>query len=209
MSSQVLPTKSYLLSQKNLLKLAKNGLNLMKKKQDILTSELLSISSKIKDLKDKASLLFSSAYLSLQKANISLGLVNNLIDSFKYDNNYTIKHKIIMGLSIPIISNDYKFKSKDINYSLIFSNSYFDQTVLDFIKVRDFIIELANMDTICYKLAININKTSKRTNSLEYVVIPNIIKNINYISSYIEEKEREDFSRNKQIKKNQQSKNNY
>ena len=60
---------------------------------------------------------------------------------------------------------------------------------------------LAGIENSVYRLATAIKKTQRRTNMLENVVIPRLEENIRFISSTLEEHEREEFTRMKVIKR--------
>ena len=57
------------------------------------------------------------------------------------------------------------------------------------------------MENSVYRLAIAIKKTQRRANALKNIVIPRLETTIKFISESLEEKEREEFSRLKVIKK--------
>ncbi|MDR2828808.1 MAG: V-type ATP synthase subunit D [Acholeplasmatales bacterium] len=199
--SAILPTKSNLINLKNTLVLAKNGLELMNQKRNILLSEITKLTPQIEKLKTKIASIFSSSYNSLKKANVTLGLSVLSNYEFKEDNNYKIEYKNIMGVVIPQLLYEGKFENPSITYHFSVANSFFDESLIEFSSLKELLIELANIDAKSFKLAINIKKTAKRASSLENSVIPKIVNDIKYISEYLDEKEREEFSRNKIIKK--------
>ena len=70
-----------------------------------------------------------------------------------------------------------------------------------FDKVKRLCAELAGIENSVYRLATAIKKTQRRANMLENVVIPKLDNNIRFISSTLEEHEREEFTRLKVIKR--------
>jgi len=68
-------------------------------------------------------------------------------------------------------------------------------------------MDLAEIQTSVYRLAINISKTQKRANSLKNVMIPRYEGIVKNIQDVLDEKEREEFTRLKVIKKQKDSKN--
>ena len=59
-----------------------------------------------------------------------------------------------------------------------------------------------------YRLAMNIRKTQKRANALKNITIPTYTVLVKDISNALEEKEREEFTRLKVIKRNMNKKHN-
>ncbi|MDR2867866.1 MAG: V-type ATP synthase subunit D [Acholeplasmatales bacterium] len=201
--SNTLPTKANLIALKNTYSLAKNGLELMDQKKQILINELLSYTAKIQQLRGLIVDIFAYAYSSLIRSNVTLGLITNLTKYFEIDDNYQLKYKTLMGVTIPTLEHQ-NFVTIDLGnsaYPVGLTNTFFDDTLISFLKIKDLIITLANIDSTCYRLALNIKKTNKRTNALKNIIIPNLEIDIAYVTNYLEEHEREEFSKNKLSKK--------
>ena len=75
---------------------------------------------------------------------------------------------------------------------------------MQFQKVKDLTMVLAEVDNSVYRLAHAIRKTQKRANALKNIVIPNFEYTVKFITDALEEKEREEFSRQKVIKANKE-----
>ena len=106
-----------------------------------------------------------------------------------------------MGTEIPHIK--YDEKQNDLTYSLGDTGESLDITREAFRKVKNLTIKLAEVENSAYRLATNIKKTQKRANALKNITIPmytNLVYNIN---NALEEKEREEFTRLKVIKRRQ------
>ena len=67
--------------------------------------------------------------------------------------------------------------------------------------MKELSVELAAIENAAYRLAVNVKKAQKRANALQNITIPKYRELIKFISSALEEKEREDFTRLKVIKK--------
>ena len=87
-----------------------------------------------------------------------------------------------------------------LNYSLYDTTSSVDKTIIDFNKVKDLIIEYAELSNTIIRLEKSIEKVSKRSNALGDMIIPQTEKNISEIQDILEEREREEFTRLKVIK---------
>lgn len=104
-----------------------------------------------------------------------------------------------MGVEIPDIIYEPK-KTYELVYGLEESNSLIDDAYIQFQKIKDLTMVLAEIDNSVSRLATAISKTQKRANALKNVVIPRYESEIKMISDSLDEKEREEFSRMKVIK---------
>lgn len=200
MNSSTLPTKNNLMRLKDNLRLSKQGRDLLEKKKIILNMEKIKYVKKAKEKKEELDIALQKAYQSYIQAVIETG-VDNLIDisnGMSFDDVLDIKYKTIMGVEIPSIV--YESKKAMLNYSLYDTTSSVDKTIIDFNKVKDLIIEYAELSNIIIRLEKSIEKVSKRSNALGDMIIPQTEKNISEIQDILEEREREEFTRLKVIK---------
>ena len=135
----------------------------------------------------------------MQRANISLGVIKRIADITPVEEDIKIVYRSVMGIEIPIVTLEEK--PLQIPYSLSISNSRLDEVYIEMRKVKYFTIQLAQLDNGMYRLAQAIQKSRKRANALEGFVIPDLQVKIKHISDALEEKEREDFTRMKLVKK--------
>ncbi len=199
MSKFLSPTKGNLINLKRSLKLSKLGFDLMDKKRNILMREMMPLVEVAKSIRNEVENTFEDAYKALEYANISLGSFEDIAENIKIETKVTVKYKSVMGLLIPKVSLDAVPFEK--NYSILKTNSKLDLAIIAFLKVKEVVKILAEIENSVYLLAKEIKKTKIRANALENIVIPKIEKNIKYISDALEEKEREEFSRLKIIKR--------
>ncbi len=196
---QVFPTKGNLLQLKKSNALAKLGYELMDRKRNILIREMMQLIESVKTLRDEIYEIYNKAYQALQEANITLGVVNDIAKAIPIDDGLDITFRSVMGVDIPKLI--YARKPIKLTYGIASTNTKFDYAFRNFQKVRDLTIKLAEIDNSAYRLADAIRKTQKRANALKNIVIPDFESNIKYIGDYLEEKEREEFSRMKIIKR--------
>lgn len=202
MNPNTFPTKGNLIAAKNSLALAKQGYELMDKKRNILIRELMNLIEEAKDIQSQIDEYFTSAYAALQQANIEMGI--DVVDSFAHatpiENSITIKTRSIMGAEIPLVEYN-KRNSSLPAYGFYSTKESLDKARMDFQKVKDLSIKLSMVENSAYRLANNINKTQKRANALQNITIPMYTEMVISITNALEEKEREEFSRLKVIKK--------
>ena len=195
------PTKGNLIRAKNSLALAKQGYELMDKKRNILIRELMGLIDKAEAIQNEIMETYSTAYRSLQMANIELGISNVEIyaDAVPIDDTIRMKSRSIMGVEIP--HTDYEAGNMALSYSLYGSSEALDRARDAFVRVKELSVKLAAIENSAYRLAINVKKTQKRANALQNITIPRFEELVVTISNALEEKEREEFTRLKVIKK--------
>lgn len=207
MNPNAFPTKGNLILAKNSLALAKQGYELMDKKRNILIRELMDLIEQAKEIQSEIDSYFSSAYKALQRANIEMGI--DVVDSFAHavpiENTITIKSRSIMGTEIPLVEYD-KSASEHPAYAFYSTKESLDMARSDFLRVKELSIKLSMIENSAYRLAYNIKKTQKRANALQNITIPMYSELVTTISNALEEKEREEFTRLKVIKRTQEKK---
>ena len=203
MNPQSAPTKGNLISSKKHLTFAKTGFSLLDKKQNILIKELMALVGRAELIHKEIDQTYKDAYLLLQQANVSLKNCQEISESVPVKDNLNVSFRSVMGVEIPI----FKFldeKSSTLPYSMYESNSFLDEAYLKFQIVIKLTVQYAEIENSIYRLARVIGKTKKRANALKNSIIPKFMKLVKNISNSLEEKEREEFSRLKVIKRNKE-----
>jgi V/A-type H+-transporting ATPase subunit D len=195
------PTKGNLILAKNSLKLAKQGYELMDKKRNILIRELMELIETAKNIQSEIDTTFSSAYLALQKANIEMGIrnVSDLSSTVPEEQSIRIKQRSIMGTEIPLVEFD--TTTRKPTYAFYETKLSLDEATKNFNKVKELTIRLSMIENSAYRLATSIKKTQKRANALKNITIPFYSSLTISIQNALEEKEREEFTRLKVIKR--------
>ncbi len=204
MTNQVFPTKGNLMAISKSNQLAQKGYELMDRKRNILMREMMSLLTDVKMLREEIAKTFKRAYQALQEANITLGIVSDIAKSIPIDSGVQVVYRSIMGVEIPKVTHE--AEPVKITYGIGSTNTKFDFAYKMFQKVRDLTVKLSEVDNATYRLANAIRKAQKRANALQNIVIPRFKANIKYITEVLEEKEREQFTRQKVIKTQQENK---
>ena len=201
MDPREFPTKGNLMLAKNSLALAHQGYDLMDKKRNILLKELMSLIDEAKDIQEEIDQTFTKAYACLQRANIEHGIskVRELAFTVPIEDSIRIQTRSIMGTEIPHVK--YDAKQNDLTYSFSTTRESIDIAREAFREVKDLTIKLSRVENAAYRLATNIKKTQKRANALKNITIPMYSNLVYTISNALEEKEREEFTRLKVIKR--------
>lgn len=206
MDPRTFPTKGNLILAKNSLALARQGYELMDKKRNILIRELMELIDQAKDIQSEIDETFRSAYLALQTANVEIGIhqVQTIAHCVPVETSIRIKTRSIMGAEIPLVEAEKRpLKPCSAFYG---TNESLDAARVHFEKVKDLTIRLSTVENSAYRLAVNIKKTQKRANALKNITIPNYEELVHTIQNALEEKEREEFTRLKVIKRQQEHK---
>ena len=201
MDASLFPTKGNLMLAKNTLALSKQGYELLDKKRNILIREMMLLDDEAAELQQDMGKVFAEAYQALQHANITLGIseVERLSHAVPIEEDVEIRFRSVMGVELPVVR--YTAPPLTPQYGFYNTNPALDEAVMKFAKVKEMTLRLAEVENAVRRLAVNIKKTQKRANSLKNVLIPRYETIVKSIQDILDEKEREEFTRLKVIKK--------
>ncbi|MFW5629652.1 MAG: V-type ATP synthase subunit D [Acetivibrio ethanolgignens] len=201
MDPNTFPTKGNLILAKNSLALARQGFELMDKKRNILIRELMQLIDEASDIQNEIDTTFSEAYRALQRANIEMGIHNvaEIAETMPVDDSIQIKLRSIMGTEIPLV--EFSEEERKPEYGFYDTRISLDEACSHFDKVKKLTLRLSMIENSAYRLATNIKKTQKRANALQNITIPRYTELVVSIQNALEEKEREEFTRLKVIKR--------
>lgn len=202
--NEYLPTKTNLMNLQSSIKLSKQGQSLLEHKKLILMNQKQEYEEKAKKIREQINNFFKEAYMQLREASMDMGIDNirKVVDFFPIEDDIDIKYKTIMGVEIPSIVWNQKVDNKNINYNFYSTTISLDKTVMKFNELKEYLFNLAELENTLRRLEIAIRKVQTRSNALQNIIIPEQGKIAKTIQNALEEKEREDFSRLKVIKKN-------
>ena len=203
MAQQAAPTKGNLMAAKKSLALSKNGYDLLDRKRNILVRELMAMIDRVQEIQGSIDNAYAQAYRALEKANITLGFCNDISKTLPIENSVELDYRSIMGVEIPVLSMEHP-EERDLSYGLGSTNACLDEAVALFTRAKELTVELAEIENSVYRLAIAIQKTQKRANALKNIMIPRFEGDVKFISDALDEKDREEFSRLKVIKRQKQ-----
>ena len=198
MAQQVFATKGNLINAKHSLKQAQLGYELMDRKRNILIREMVTLTDKAKELSGSLEATFAEAYAALRNANIIDGVILEKSKNMPVDKSVGISYRSVMGIELSQLSGG--DTEPKLCYSLADTDSSFDKAYKSFLKAKQTGILLAEIENSVYRLSVAIRKSQKRANALKNILIPMYKEQVKFISEALEEKEREEFSRQKIIK---------
>lgn len=201
MAVQAVPTKGNLMNTKKSLALAKNGYELLDRKRNILIREMMMLIDHANAIQNKIDSAYAEAYIALQTANIRNGFCDEISSAVPVENGLKLDSRSVMGVEIPILTMDESDNKNYLNYGTRTTNSAVDRAFIMFTKVKELTVELAEIENSVYRLADSIKKTQKRANALKNIMIPRFEETVKFITDALDEKDREEFSRLKVIKR--------
>ena len=189
----VTPTRMVLNQLKGRLKTARRGHKLLKDKRDELMRQFMDIVKQNKVLRERVEQGLTEAFASMQVAS-SLMSPAMLEQSLLYPRQSVelgIRYRNIMSVNVP----EYSFSTKNSDPSEIYPYGFaqtsgeLDDALGKLSEVFQDMLQLAQVEKSMQLLAEEIEKTRRRVNALEYVMIPELEGNIKYISMKLEENE--------------------
>jgi V/A-type H+-transporting ATPase subunit D len=200
----VSPTRMELLYLRRREKLAEKGHDLLREKRDALIAEFLDVVGEVRGARKEAEEKLQEAfsYLILAQARLGVDEVRQLSLMTPQEISLEFSSRSIMGVSVPILElkSELARNVTDRGYGFVDSSAAVDKCARGFEEALEKIIKLAELEEAVRNLASEVEKTKRRVNALEYVMIPRLKTTRKYIQMRLEEMERENFTRLKKIK---------
>jgi V/A-type H+-transporting ATPase subunit D len=180
--------------------LAMRGHKLLKDKQDELVRNFLEIIEETKKLRVQADSEIQSVFQSYSVAEGVVGgaAIEGLFMIPGAQTEVRSKTKSIMNLKAPKF--EVQISGNPYNYGEEKSSVLVDRSVRMFGDLLNTLLKLAELEKTSILLAEEIEKTRRRVNALEYIIIPNIEDTIKYITMKLSEMERSNLTRVKKVK---------
>lgn len=200
----VTPTKSNLFVIKEQLGVAKSGYTLLDQKREILVMDLMRLVEKTRLAEQEIDKLVKTAYPTLQNMLMSVGgdRVEEIARSVKYEFAFTERSVSIAGMHFS--SLDVVLPKMRLFHSSMGSYAASDKVMVDFFQLLRLLTELASIRTIVWRLARELQKTQRRVNALDKIIIPQTKETKVYIEGVIEERDRENIFVLKSLKSRQE-----
>lgn len=192
--TQVNPTRMELTRLKRKLFTARRGHKLLKDKRDELMRQFLEMVRENKLLRETVETGMRSANQDfvLARAGMSNEAVNVALMEPKQEVFLEIEERNVMSVEIPVFHA--KTRTSDPNdiysYGLAFTSGDLDSAVKSLADLLPEMLKLAEREKSCQLLAAEIEKTRRRVNALEHVLIPEMEASIKYITMKLDENER-------------------
>ncbi len=198
------PTRMQLTKLKKQLTTAVRGHKMLKDKRDELMRQFLDLVRETKDLREKveSELESSNNHFVNASAVMSKEALDASLMSPKQQINIETKSKNVMSVEIPEFTSSARTSdSGDIfPYGFAFTSFELDYAIVSLNNVLPDLIKLAQYEKSCELMSAEIEKTRRRVNSLEHVMIPRYQDTIKYISMKLEENDRSSRTRLMKVK---------
>jgi len=197
-------TRMELLARKAQISLAKQGLDLLEQKRTALLKELFRMAETVVEHSDILQKAAAEASQALARAEATAGTEAVRSAALACHNELTIDVRTsnIMGVKVPHIEQRQVYRSiLRRGYSIVNTSLTIDEAASAFETEVDAIIQLAESELRLSRLAIEIQRTSRRMNALEHLIIPRMEAEKDFIQMSLDERERGDHFRLKLIKR--------
>ena len=201
----VFPSRMALTIMKGKLKGAQKGHSLLKKKADALTMRFRNVHKKIVDTKYEMGEVLKKANMSMAEAKFAMGDFSQLV--VQNVNRAQVKirsaRENVAGVMLPVFESFPDGADAHDLLGLSRGGQQIEKLKKSYLKAVELLTQLATLQTSFVILDEVIKITNRRVNAIEHVIIPRIERTISYITTELDEREREEFYR---LKKFQQKK---
>lgn len=198
------PTRMQLTKLKKQLTTAVRGHKMLKDKRDELMRQFLDLVRENRELREKIEKELSdcNAHFVNASAVMSKQALDASLMSPKQQVTIDVESHNIMSVETPVFTTGTRTNDKgDIfPYGFAFTSFELDDAVMSLEKLLPDLIKLAQIEKSCEMMSAEIEKTRRRVNSLEHVMIPRYQETIKYISMKLEENDRSSRTRLMKVK---------
>ena len=198
------PTRMELKKMKTRYANARRGHKLLKDKRDGLMKQFLETVRQNKELREKVEASLSGVYGSLSIAGAVSGplVLEESLMLPKKQGSLDVRYRNVMSVTVPefnleIIGKD---AQDSYNYGLAFTSGELDASLAQMSAVMEDMIALAQSEKTVQLLAQEIEKTRRRVNALEYIMIPKYLATITSIKMKLDENDRGNTTRLMKVK---------
>lgn len=193
MDTSLAPTRSNLMKLKDELSFSRLGYDLLDQKRSILVSELLTLVDQAVDYQNRVEKSLMDAEKTLQDAIMNMGRlrVANLAGAVNIDSSISLSERRVMGVSLPKV--DTSFSGEGPYFSPEGTSMLSELALNRYRKALELMGKMAELKVSIMRLSSEVKKTIRKVNALEKLVIPDKEETVRYLTSRIEEQERESF----------------
>ncbi len=199
--NKVLPTKIGLIQTKRSLRTSRTVYKILEDKREVLLKRLDEMINEAQKSRDDMWEPLSEAYRQLYDSYLSLGpaTLESIATSTPPTVDVSVNVRMIVSVSVPTMKITQK--NVGLTYGFADTNESLDKATRMMRNVLPGIMKAAEIENAIFRLATELEKTQRLLNALEYIIIPGYRNTIKFISSTLEEREREEFVRLKQVKR--------
>lgn len=198
------PTRMELTNLKRKLVTAQRGHKLLKDKRDELMRRFLDLVRENKELRRKVEegIAKANAHMAVARSVMSDNTIDVALMLPTQSMELDISERNVMSVMIPKYDVKMKTAKEDdiYSYGYAFTSDDLDVAVKSLSDIMPLMIRLAEVEKSCQMMADEIEKTRRRVNALEHVMIPQYQETIKYITMKLDENERSTTTRLMKVK---------
>jgi V/A-type H+-transporting ATPase subunit D len=193
-------TKGNLLKLRQEYALAADARTFLEEKRDLLLGELLRLQGQAEKLRRAVEGALAGVYEDLQAGLLALGTaaVARAALGVKGDDGISLKDRAFLGMPMPVV--EFHPGARRPQFSFSGTVAALDECQLAVREALGQIAALAEVEAVVWRLAAELQRTVRRTNALNYMMIPTYLETINYLEGALEEREREALFHLKRVK---------
>ncbi len=194
------PTRMELLNLKKQIKTATRGHKLLRDKQDGLMQKFMEIIREARTLRSKVEEKLQGAFKNFMQASAMMypEVLENALLYPSAKVSLEVETKNVMSVRIP--NFELKQEGNILNYGYLQTSGELDMSLEAFQEVLPLLIQLAEIERQAERLAEETEKTRRRVNALEHMLLPNLKETVKFISMKLEEAERSTITGTLRIK---------
>jgi len=199
--SAVLPTKIELIGTRRRLATAVRVKKVLDDKRDVLLKRLDEMIVQAGEARDEITQPLSDAYLALYDAYLKLGPLR--LEGVAANTPPGMEAEVTVRRVVDVDIPSVKLSEKEVGmtYGFADTNVAVDRASMQMRRVLPSIFKAAEYENAIFRLAKELERTQRLLNALEYMIIPRYETSIRFIQQTLEEREREEFTRLKHVKK--------
>lgn len=198
------PTRMELTRLKRRLAMARRGHKLLKDKRDELMRQFLEAVRENKKLRREVEegIVRANQHMSVARSLMQNEALAVALMYHKQEMTLSVSEKNIMSVRVPKFQIELKTANKNdiYSYGYAFTSFDLDDAVRALSDIMPDLLRLAEVEKACQLMASEIEKTRRRVNALEHVMIPQYQETIRYITMKLDENERSSITRLMKIK---------
>ena len=200
LATDIRPTRLEYIRTKRRILIAKKGLNLLKLKRQALILEFFNTSKTAAALRGSLQSELIKGYESIRMAEMLVGTMQLENEAMKISQmrNLQIESKSIMGVHIPKLTGG---ERELLAEHLLELPASINEAIRSFQKVHKIVLEVAEKETALRKLLYEIERTKRKYNAIENVLIPKLLAAVKFITFRLDEMERDTFIMLKTVKR--------
>jgi len=199
---RVNPTRMELNKTKKRLRNSLRGHKLLKDKRDDLVKKLVEMASRSRDIRKAVEKELAAVYESMGAAEALMSplAMEAAVMMPKQSLSLDMSTQNLMGVEIPVYGYNAEYADDTYSYGYYGTSIELDNAIMALYKALPQLLELAQIEKSVQLLSLEIEKTRRTVNALEFVRIPNLQQTVKYIRMKLDENERGNITRLMKVK---------